>query len=64
MIIKKFNTFKKQALKFKVQDNHFFWQKNRNVLIRWLVNSFVERQTIFQQLNNKNSHKGWKTIYC
>lgn len=64
MTIKKFNAFKKQVLKFKVQDNHLFQQNNKNVPMHRIVDNPVERQTILQQLHNKSGHKGQENTYC
>ena len=43
MTTKEFNAFKKKAIKFKVQDNHFFRRNNKNVPIRRVVDDSVER---------------------
>lgn len=45
--IKEFNAFKTKAVRFKVQDNHFFCRNNKNVSMRRVVNDLTERQTIF-----------------
>ena len=60
---KKFNAFKKKALKFKVRDNLFFRWNSKNVPMRWVFNDLVERQTILQQLHNESGHKRQKGTY-
>lgn len=61
---KEFNQFKKQAIKFKVKDNHLFQQNSKNVPIHCVVNNFTERQTILEQLHNKSGYKGRESTYC
>ena len=63
MTTKEFNTFKKQALKFKVQDNHLFRRNSKNVPMRRVVDNLVERQTILQQLHDESGHKGREGTY-
>lgn len=60
---KEFNTFKKQALKFKVQDNHLFRRNSKNVPMRCEVDHPIERQTILQQLPHESGHKGREGTY-
>ena len=48
MDTKEFNTFKKKAVKFKVQDNHLFRRNSKNMSMRRVVDNPVERQTILQ----------------
>ena len=45
---KKFNAFKKKAVKFKVQDNHFFCRNSKNIPMRQVVDDPVERINILQ----------------
>ena len=63
MNTKKFNAFKKKAVKFKVQDNHSFYQNSKNASMHQVVNDFVERQTIFHQLDNESDHKRRESTY-
>ena len=63
MTTKEFNAFKKKAIKFKVQENHIFCQKSKNVPMRRVVDDPVERQTILQQLHNESGHKGQEGTY-
>lgn len=44
-------------MKLKVQDNHFFCQNSKNVLMRRVVDNSIRHQNILQQLHNKNGHK-------
>ena len=60
---KEFNSFKKKALKFKVQDNLLFREKSKNVPMRRVVNDLVGQQTIFQQLHNESGHKRREGTY-
>ena len=46
MTSKEFKSFKKQAFKFKIQDQHLFQRNTKNVLMRWIIDSLVKRQTI------------------
>ncbi len=57
MTTKEFNAFKKIAIKFKVQDNHFFRQNGNNIPMRRVVDDPVERQNILQQLHDDSGHK-------
>ncbi len=63
MNTKEFNAFKKKAVKFKVQDNHFFCRNSKNVPIRRVVDDPTERQIILKQLHNESGHKGREEIY-
>lgn len=63
MSIKEFNAFNKQAVKFKVQDNHLFRQNSKNVPMRRVVDNPIERQTILQQLHDESGHKGQEGTY-
>lgn len=63
MSTKKFNRFKKQAIKFKIEDNHLFQQSSKNVLMCRVVDNLIECQTILQQLHDESSHKGRKNTY-
>lgn len=60
---KEFNTFKNQALKSKVQDNHLFRRNSKNVPMRCVVDNPIERQTILQQLQDESGHKGREGTY-
>lgn len=44
--IKEFNSFKKKAFKFKIQDSLLFWGNNKNVPMRRVVNNLIKQQTI------------------
>ena len=63
MDTKEFNVFKKNAVKFKVQNNYLFRQNNKNMPMRQVVDNPEERQTILQQLHDENSHKRREGIY-
>ncbi len=63
MTTKEFNTFKKKAIKFKVQENHLFYQKSKNVPMHRVVDDLVERQTNVQQLNDESGDKGQEGTY-
>ncbi len=63
MTTKEFNSFKKKAIKFKVQDNHLFRRNSKNVPMRRVVDDPVERQTILQQLHDESSNKGGEGTY-
>ncbi len=63
MTTKEFNAFKKKAINFKVEDNHLFRRNCKNLLMRRVVDDLVDRQTIFQQLNDKSGHKGREGNY-
>lgn len=63
MNIKEFSAFKKKAMKFKVQDNHFFCQNSKNVQMHQTVNNLIEWQTIFLQLHNESGYKGHEGTY-
>ena len=57
MSAQKFNTFKKKAVKFKVQDNHLFCQNCKNLPIRQLVDDLTGEQIMLQQLHDESGHK-------
>ena len=63
MDTKEFNAFKKKAVKFKVQDNHFFCRNSKNVPMRRVVDNPVEQQTILQQLHDESGHKEREGTY-
>lgn len=63
MNTKEFNAFKKKAVKFKVQENHFFRKNNKNVPMRRVDDNPTERQNIFQQLHDESGHKGREGTY-
>lgn len=44
--IKKFNVFKKKAIKFKVEGNLLFCRNNKNISVRQVINDFIEKHTI------------------
>ncbi len=54
MTFKEFNVFKKQALRFKVQDMHLFCRNYKNIPIRRVVDNFQDRQKILQLLHDQN----------
>jgi hypothetical protein len=48
MTLKKFNKFKKKALRFKLQKNQFFRRNSKNVLMKRMIDDFEERQRILK----------------
>jgi hypothetical protein len=48
MTLKKFNKFKKKALKFKLQKDQFFRRNSKNVFMRRIVDDFEERRRILK----------------
>lgn len=63
MSIKEFNTFKKKAVKFKIQDNQLFCQNRKNIPMHRVVDDLTERPTILQQLYDKSGHKRREDTY-
>lgn len=57
MNTKRFNAFKKKAIKF------IFCRNSKNVPMRRVVDDPIERQTILQQLHNESGHKGQEDTY-
>ena len=53
---------RKNVVTFQIQD-HFYRQNSKNVPIRQVVDDFIERKTIFQQLHDKSGHKRWESTY-
>lgn len=63
MDTKEFNIFKKKAMKFKMQGNHFFCWNCKNIPMRQIVDNLVKRQTILQQLYNESGYNGRENTY-
>lgn len=63
MTTKEFNAFKKNAIKFKVKDNHLFRRNSKNVPMCRVVDDLEERQTILQQLHDESDHKRREGTY-
>ncbi len=63
MTLKKFNKFKKIALRFKFQKNQLFRRNSKNVLMKRVIDDFEERQRILKQLHDESDHRNRKNIY-
>jgi hypothetical protein len=63
MTLKKFNKFKKTALKFKFQRDQFFRRNSKNVSMRRMIDDLDERQRILKQLHDENDHRDKEDIY-
>lgn len=63
MTFKKFNKFKKNALKFKMQNDHLFRRNNKNVFLRRIIDSSEKRMRIIEFLHDKSEHRDREDIY-
>jgi hypothetical protein len=63
MTAKKFNIFKKKALKYKVQNKHLFRRNNKNVSLKRVINDSEERFRIIQQLHDESDHREREETY-
>jgi hypothetical protein len=63
MTAKKFNIFKKKALKYKVQNRHLFRRNSKNVSLRRVIDDSEERFRIIQQLHDENDHREREETY-
>jgi hypothetical protein len=63
MSLKKFNKFKKKALKFKLQKNQFFRRNSKNVFMKKVIDDLKKRQRILKQLHDENDHRDKENIY-
>ena len=57
MTSKELYSFKKQALRFKVQDSHFSRRNSKNVPLRRVIDDPTDRFAILIQLHNESGHK-------
>jgi hypothetical protein len=60
---KKFNIFKKKALKYKVQNRHFFRRNSKNVSFKRIIDDSEERFRIIQQLHDESDHREKEETY-
>ncbi len=60
---KKFNKFKKKALKFKFQNNQFFRRNSKNVFLKRVVDDFEKQQLILKQFHDENDHRDKEKIH-
>ena len=63
MIIKQFNIFKYEALRYKIQDDHLFRRNNKNIFMRRVIDFFEIRLKIIQQFHDQSSHRKKKNTY-
>ncbi len=56
MTSKKFYSFKKQGIRFKVQDSHFFGRNSKNVPFHRVIDDPTDQLAIFIQLHNQSGH--------
>jgi hypothetical protein len=63
MTLKEFNKFKKEALKFKVQENHLFRRNSKNVPLRRVIDHPEERMRIIESLHDESGHRGREGTY-
>jgi hypothetical protein len=60
---KKFNKFKKKALKFKLQSDQFFRRNSKNVLLKRIVDDLKEQQLILKQYHDESDHRDKKKTH-
>lgn len=63
MTLKEFNKFKKEALRYKVQDRHLFCRNSKNVPLRRVIDSQTDKDKILQQLRGEGGHRGREGTY-
>ena len=63
MTKKEFKKFKKKALNFKIQEEHFFCRNSKNILMRRVMNSLEKRLQILTALHDEFDHREKKETY-
>ena len=63
MTTKKFNKFKKEVLRFKIQNNHLFRRNNKNVSLKRIVDNLEERKQIMKTLHDESDHRDREETY-
>ena len=60
---KTFTTFKKQALKYLVQNSELFHHRSKNISIQWVVNDSDSQKNIIKNLHDQTEHKSVESTY-
>ena len=63
MIIKKFNSFKHEILRYKIQNHHFFRRNSKNVFMRKIIDFMNDKFRIIQHLHDEFNHKEKEKTY-
>jgi hypothetical protein len=63
MTIKEFRRFKKDALTFMVHKGHLFKRANKNMPLRRVVDSEIDRSMILQAAHEESGHRGREGTY-
>ena len=63
MSIKEFRKWRKKALKYKVQDRHFFRRNTKNILFRRVIDDIKEQKEIMISLHDETGHRGREDTY-
>lgn len=63
MLFKKFSTFKKNALTFKIQNDHLFKRNSKNVLLRKVIDDMQKRLRILKHLHDESEYRDREDTY-
>lgn len=63
MMLKEFGKFKKEALKYKVQNRYLFRRNSKNIPMRRVIDNQADKDKILQQLHDESGHRGREGTY-
>ena len=63
MILKEFNSFKQEILRYKMQNHHFFRNNSKNVFMRKIIDFMKDKFQIIQYLHDEFDYKKRGRIY-
>jgi hypothetical protein len=63
MIVKEFQVFKNEILRFRVEREHLFRRNSKNVSSRRIVNRLKDKFRIIQKLHDESEHQDRENIY-
>ena len=63
MNTKKFNVFKNEIFKFKMQNRQLYKRNTKNVFFKRVIDDLIQRQKILTNLHDENEHKNRKNTY-
>ena len=63
LTIKKFQKFKKEALKYVIFNQYLFQQINKNISLQRIVNSEKNQKTILTEMHDNSDYHRYKKIY-
>ena len=63
LTIKKFQKFKKKALKYVISNQHLFQQASKNIPLQRIVNSEENQKAILTEMHNNSDHHRYEGTY-